>query len=666
MRPVRLPNVGDSSPTEPQAPSAASEPADDLRRLGEALKARAEDVLSGTVARANVSTHVLTQAVDESFERICTASTAAVAGWMSGESLDSAREVGMETWHIFGQLAAERVAPLDEVTKRCLRWRDAAADVLHESAAQLGVSQETLLLALAALQRTLDITLVRVGRFFEQERRRADEELTRRQEELAFLATHDTLTKLPNRTLILDRVEQMLVRSRRHQAPVAALFVDLDNFKSINDTLGHGAGDELLQAVAARLDGIVRATDALGRLGGDEFVVIAEEISLAAGPEMIAERLLAALKEPFKLAGQETRLTVTASIGIAMGERASAEELLRDADIAMYQAKWDGRNRYVMFESGMQDAVQSRMELEMDLRGAIDKDEFFLVYQPTFDLRNMSPTGVEALIRWNSPERGVVQPSDFIPLLEDTGLIVVVGKWVLREACRQGAAWREAGYPINMAVNISARQLDTDELVADVRDALSGSGLDPCALVIEITETTLMRNAEETAMRLGAIKQLGVRIAIDDFGTGYSSLAHLQRFPVDALKIDRSFIAGLTHNQEGETLIRSLVQLGKALSIETLAEGIEQPQELSLLRDEQCDSGQGFLFAKPLDVPSSEEFLRRWCNPAAAPAEHPAPHPQPAPRAERPSGHRPAAGSKLPAGRGPAPSAVARVSRETA
>ena len=600
---------------------AAVEPAEDLRRLGEALRARTGDVVDGTVDRTRASKHLLNISVEESFEQICTASTAAVAGWMAGESLEAAREVGMETWHIFGQLAAERVAPLDEVTKRCLRWRDAAADVLHESAAQLGIAPETVLLGLAALQRTLDITLVRVGRFFEDERRRADEELTRRQEELAFLATHDTLTGLPNRTLIIDRVEQMLVRSRRNQTPVAALFVDLDNFKSINDTLGHGAGDELLRAVAARLDGIVRATDALGRLGGDEFVVIAEELSLAAGPEVIAERLLEALKEPFKLSEQETRLTVTASIGIAMGERASAEDLLRDADIAMYQAKWDGRNRYVVFESGMQDAVQSRMELEMDLREALERDEFFLVYQPTFNLRDMSPTGVEALIRWNSPQRGLVQPNDFIPLLEETGLIVQIGKWVLGEACRQGAAWRRAGYPISMAVNISGRQLDVDDFISDVREALAESGLDPVALTIEITETTLMRNAEETARRLAAIKQLGVRIAIDDFGTGYSSLAHLQRFPVDALKIDRSFITGLTHNDEGETLIRSLVQLGKALSIETLAEGIEQPRELTLLREEQCDSGQGFLFAKPLDVAASEEFLRNWRGPTSAAAD---------------------------------------------
>jgi diguanylate cyclase (GGDEF)-like protein len=445
-------------------------------------------------------------------------------------------------------------------------------------------------------------------------------------DELAFMATHDALTGLPNRTLILDRTEQMLVRSRRSQAPVAALFIDLDNFKSINDTLGHDAGDELLRAVAARLDGVVRATDALGRLGGDEFVVIAEDLSLAAGPELVAERLLEALKQPFTLGeGDEaTTVTVTASVGIAAGDRLSAGDLLRDADIAMYRAKWDGKNRYVVFEAVMQDAVQGRMELEMDLRVALEKDEFFLVYQPTFDLRDMRPTGVEALIRWSSPTRGIVQPDDFIPLLEETGLIVEVGKWVLEQACRQGAAWREAGYQIGMAVNVSARQLDTDELVSEVRDALSDSGLDPSALTLELTETTLMRNAEETARRLAAIKALGVRVAIDDFGTGYSSLAHLQRFPVDALKIDGSFISGLNDNQEGETLLHALVQLGKALSIETLAEGIEHQQELSLLQDEQCDSGQGFLYARPLDAAGTEAFLRDAANnPAPAPVGSP-------------------------------------------
>jgi diguanylate cyclase (GGDEF)-like protein len=485
--------------------------------------------------------------------------------------------------------------------------------VVRETAEQLDLPPEVLAWALGMLQRSLDVTLVRMCQSFESERQRAHEELTRRQEELAFLATHDALTGLPNRTLILDRVEQMLVRSRRSQTPVAALFIDLDNFKSINDTLGHGAGDELLRAVAARLDGVVRDIDALGRLGGDEFVIVAEGMSLSAGPELIAERLLEALKQPFELKGAEmNRLTVTASVGIAAGDRVSAEELLRDADIAMYRAKWEGKNRYVVFESGMQDAVQSRMELEMDLRTAFENQEFFLVYQPTFDLQEMTPTGMEALIRWRSPVRGIVQPDDFIPLLEETGLIADVGAWVLREACMQGGVWRRNGFHIGIAVNVSARQLDTDEFVTEVHDALTKSGLEPGALTIEITETTLMSNADETARRLVAIKELGVRIAIDDFGTGYSSLAYLQRFPVDALKIDRSFISRVSQDPEGETLIRTLVQLGKSLSIETLAEGIEQSGELTLLKEEHCDSGQGFLFARPLDLAACNSFLQEW------------------------------------------------------
>ncbi len=262
----------------------------------------------------------------------------------------------------------------------------------------------------------------------------------------------------------------------------------------------------------------------------------------------------------------------------------------------------------------------------MDLREALENGEFFLAYQPTINLYDMTPTGVEALIRWKHPVRGVVQPNDFIPLLEETGLITEVGKWVLQEACSQGAAWRAAGYPIGMAVNVSGRQLDTDQLIADIEGALSDSDLDPTALTIEITETTLKRNIEETARRLTQIKQLGVRISIDDFGTGYSSLAHLQRFPVDALKIDRSFILGLKDNQEGERLIHTLVQLGKALSIETLAEGIEQTQELSLLREQDCDSGQGYLFARPLDVSATEAFLQNWADnitPALAQASQP-------------------------------------------
>jgi len=594
-------------------PSSPPTPSEDLRRLGQALNARTDDVVAAMVRRTSESECRLEAAVEERFARVGAVSTVAVARWMSGEGTHVAREVGREASQIFGQLASQRAAPLNEVTKRCLRWCDAAREVVHDCAHELGLAPVVLEQAVAMLQRSLNVTLVRMCESFESERQFADEELARRQRELSFLATHDTLTGLPNRTLILDRVEQQLRRARRNQTPLAALFIDLDNFKAINDSLGHGAGDELLRAVAARLTAVIRETDAIGRLGGDEFVVIAGELSFASGPELIAERLLEALDQPFKLDGfAQSSLKVTASIGIASGDRENAEELLRDADVAMYQAKWDGRHRYVQFEAGMQTAVQSRMELEMDLRGALEKDEFFLVYQPTFDLQQMRPTGMEALLRWKSSTRDVVQPNDFIPLLEETGLIVEVGRWVLREACFQGVRWREAGHPIGVAVNVSARQLDSDEFVGDVKRVLHETGLDPDSLTIEITETALMRDIEQAAERLATVKQLGVRIAIDDFGTGYSSMAHLQRLAVDALKIDRSFITQMTHNQEGETIIRTLVALGKALSIETFAEGIEQAHELSLLQGERCDTGQGFLLARPLAAADTTAFLREW------------------------------------------------------
>jgi diguanylate cyclase (GGDEF)-like protein len=585
----------------------------ELSRLGHELSVRTEEVVARMMKRSAESSRTLAEVVEESFEDVGTVSTVAVARWMAGEGEAVAREVGQESWRIFARLASQREAPLNEVTKRCLRWRDCTLEVLDESAADLDLSGQTLATARQMVQRSLDVTLVRMCQSFEDERQRAHEELTSREKELVFLATHDALTGLPNRTLILDRIEQTLTRARLKHEPVAALFVDLDNFKAINDSLGHGCGDELLCAVADRLEGVIRETDALGRLGGDEFVVVADGLSLAAGPELIAERLLEAFNEPFALGeGGETRVHAKASIGIATGVRPSAEELLRDADIAMYRSKWGGKGRYLVFESGMEDEAQSRLELEMDLQVALAHEEFFLVYQPTFDLQSMVPTGVEALIRWRRPGRGVVQPEDFIPLLEESKMIVDVGAWVLQEACAQTARWQRAGRALSLSVNVSALQLDTDDLIGHVTAALEASGLAPEALTIEITETALMSNAEETARRLKVLKEIGLRIAVDDFGTGYSSLSHLRQFPVDVLKIDRSFVSQLAEGGEGEILLHTLVQLGKALEIETTAEGIERPQDLSLIREKDCDSGQGFLFTRPLSAQDAESFFRQW------------------------------------------------------
>jgi diguanylate cyclase (GGDEF)-like protein len=589
--------------------------ATELERLGGELSARTDEVVTRMMRRSAESATTLAKVVEDSFEDVGAVSTVAVARWMAGEGEAVARKVGQESWRIFAQLASQREAPLNEVTKRCLRWRDCTLEVLDESAADLALSAETLATARRMVQRSLDVTLVRMCQSFEDERQRAHEELTSREKELVFLATHDALTGLPNRTLILDRIEQTLTRARLQGEPVAVLFVDLDNFKAINDSLGHGIGDELLCAVAERLEGVIRETDALGRLGGDEFVVVAEGLSLAAGPELIAERLLQAFGEPFVLGDEgENRVHVKASIGIATGLRPTAEELLRDADIAMYRAKWAGKSGYLVFESGMEEEVQSRLELELDLQSALPNEEFFLVYQPTFDLQEMEPTGVEALIRWRRPGRGVIHPEDFIPLLEESKLIVDVGAWVLREACTQAARWQQDGRPLELSVNVSQLQLDTDDLIADVKGALATSGLAPEALTLEITETSLMSNAEETARRLFELKRLGVRIAVDDFGTGYSSLSHLRQFPVDVLKIDRSFVSQLAEGGENEILLHTLVQLGKALEIETTAEGVERPQDLSVIRDKECDNAQGFLFTRPLSAQDAESFFSQWSS----------------------------------------------------
>jgi diguanylate cyclase (GGDEF)-like protein len=429
--------------------------------------------------------------------------------------------------------------------------------------------------------------------------------------QLRHQALHDALTDLPNRVLALDRAEQMLARARRQHLPVAALYIDIDGFKHVNDTFGHAAGDDLLRIVATRLASVVREGDTAARLSGDEFVVLVEGSVLDAGPELVAERLLEVLRQPYDISGNiKRRLSITASIGVASGLRSSAEELLRDADLALYGAKAAGRNCYTLFESGMQTAAQDRLTLEMELAEALENEQLFLVYQPTFDLQSESVIGVEALIRWHHPTRGVIPPIEFIPIAEKSGLIVPIGRWVLEEACNQAAVWHKQGHRISMSVNVSGRQLDHDELIEDVRHALEQSGMDPASLTLEITETTLMRDAEATAERLQELKGLGVRIAIDDFGTGYSSLAYLRQFPVDALKIDRSFISGIAASKEAAALIRTLVQLGKTLQIETLAEGIEDQIQLKTLQREHCDHGQGFLFSRPLDVSAVEAFLQ--------------------------------------------------------
>jgi diguanylate cyclase (GGDEF)-like protein len=421
--------------------------------------------------------------------------------------------------------------------------------------------------------------------------------------QLRHQALHDALTGLPNRALIMDRAEQMLAQARRRGTVASAMFIDLDGFKGVNDTFGHPVGDELLRVVAARIAGVLRETDTIGRLGGDEFVVLVE-----GGAAQIAERILEVLREPFDL-GTGSPISITTSIGIASGDREAAKDLLRDADIALYEAKGAGRNRYAEFRHEMRIAAHDRLALENDLRRAIERRELFLVYQPIHSLETGEVVAAEALLRWQHSTRGLVPPAEFIALAEESGLIVDIGAWVLDVACEQAAKWAAHGAPIAVSVNVSARQLDDPSLLRIVQDALRHAGLDGERLVLEITETVLMRDAEGAAELLCRLKASGVKVAIDDFGTGFSSLAYLQQLPVDALKIDQTFIAACARSGESEPLIQTLVQLGRSLGLRTVAEGIEDEAQLVRLRELGCTRGQGYLFAPPLEAAALERLL---------------------------------------------------------
>jgi diguanylate cyclase (GGDEF)-like protein len=443
--------------------------------------------------------------------------------------------------------------------------------------------------------------------------------------ELEYRALHDPLTDLPNRSLVLDRADRLLARARRTDDAVTALFVDIDDFKQINDRFGHRAGDEVLRQIGARLKTVLRESDTVGRLSGDEFVMLVDSAGLDVAPELVAERILDVLRQPIELPPPApSSVAVTASIGVASGLSVSAEDLLGDADLALYKAKTAGKDGYALFESAMQTAAQDRMHLEMDLAEALEAQQLFLVFQPMFDLRDERLVGVEALLRWRHPTDGVIAPDVFIPIAEQNGSIVRIGRWVLERACARGAAWQRDGHRLNIAVNVSARQLERTEFVEEVRSALHHSGLEPAALTLEITETVLMRKPDATVQVLTELKALGVRIAVDDFGTGYSSLAYLRQFPVDLLKIDRTFITGLALSSEAQALAHTLIRLGQALGLQTLAEGVEHREQVRELRREGCDLVQGFLFARPLGPEAVRALLEERSGSGGSAAGRPA------------------------------------------
>ena len=437
------------------------------------------------------------------------------------------------------------------------------------------------------------------------------------EQELEHQAFHDPLTGLANRALFRDRVEHALARSERDASKVSVLFFDLDDFKTINDSLGHATGDDVLTQVAARLRACLRPEDTAARLGGDEFAVLLEQAGRA-GAIHVAQRFLEAVSVPFS--AQQREIVVRASVGIvvaAAGEW-TAEELLRNADVAMYAAKGHGKARYEVYEPDMWTAAVERVELESELRRAIENEELFLHYQPIVALDDGRLIGVEALVRWQHPRRGVISPASFVPLAEETGLIGPIGRIVLSEACRQGREWASTHSPIRVNVNISAKQLQRPDLVDEVAGVLTLTGLDPELLVLEITESTVMRDADESLLRLDQLRKLGISLAIDDFGTGYSSLSYLKRFPIDVLKIDKSFVEGLTGGAEESALIKAIVQIGRTLRLRTVAEGIESADQLAELRRIGCDAGQGYYFSRPLPAREITALLAGPSRPAVS------------------------------------------------
>ena len=430
--------------------------------------------------------------------------------------------------------------------------------------------------------------------------------------QLRHLATHDALTGLPNRVLLDDRLAQAIAHSQRNGHLFALLMVDLDRFKLINDSLGHRAGDELLQETARRLTGVARAIDTLARSGGDEFVMILHPIDARDDAELLAQRVIEALKPTMRIAGVDIHASPSIGIAFYPADGTTTETLIARADAAMYSAKQRGRNNAQCFAPGMDTQSQDKVRLESDLHEAIALKQFELDYQPKVDVKSGAVHSVEALIRWRHPQRGLISPNEFIPLAEDSGLIGPIGEWVMREACRQAKAWQRKGLPqVRVAVNLSASQFRQKNLLATIRQALLDADLDPSYLEVELTESAVMTNPEESVSILEQLSKMGVLVSVDDFGTGYSSMSYLRRFPIDKLKIDRGFISEIMTRPDDASIVRAIVSLAHSLRLKVVAEGVETPDQLDFLKTLGCDQYQGFHFSTPVSAADFEELLRR-------------------------------------------------------
>jgi diguanylate cyclase (GGDEF)-like protein/PAS domain S-box-containing protein len=418
--------------------------------------------------------------------------------------------------------------------------------------------------------------------------------------QMTHSAEHDFLTGLPNRMLLNDRISQAIVLASRHNKHVAVLFLDLDGFKHINDSLGHPVGDKLLQSIATRLVDCVRASDTVSRQGGDEFVVLLSEVELSEDAAITARRMLHAVSRPHSVDQHDLHVTTSIGVSVYPEDGLDAETLIKNADTAMYQAKESGRQSFQFFKPAMNARAVERQSIEEGLRRALERQEFVLYYQPKVDLMTGAITGAEALIRWIHPTRGLIPPMDFIPIAEDCGLILSIGAWALREACAQSRAWTKAGLPtVTMAVNVSAIEFRDKNFLNRLFEVINETGLDPRLLELELTESVLMKHAASTAVILQSLREAGIRLAIDDFGTGYSSLSYLRKFPVDAVKIDQTFIRQISADDD-TTIVKAVIGMARGLKLRVIAEGVETPQELAFLRAYRCDEAQGYYFSRPV------------------------------------------------------------------
>jgi diguanylate cyclase (GGDEF)-like protein/PAS domain S-box-containing protein len=429
---------------------------------------------------------------------------------------------------------------------------------------------------------------------------------------MSRLAQYDSLTDLPNRILLNDRLTQAIALAHRHRQKLAVLFLDVDRFKHVNDSLGHDAGDRLLQSIARRLLTCVRTSDTVSRQGGDEFVILLSEVEYAQDAAVTAAKILRELSPPHRIDHHNLHLTGSIGIVVYPDDGSDSETLLKHADFAMYHAKDSGRNNYQFFKPDMNVRALERQSLESDLRRALERHEFVLHYQPRVDLVTGAVVGAEALIRWRHPHRGLVTPAKFIPIAEECGVIVPIGRWALHEACRQARAWQIEGLPpLRMAINISAVELRGKDFVEGVRAILTETGLAPRYLELELTETFLMQDPQSTSIVLRALEQLGVQLALDDFGTGFSSLSHLKTFPMDTLKIDQSFVRNLTTDTGDAGIVTAVISMGRSLRMQVVAEGVETEEQLAFLRKRRCPEGQGYYFSQPLAAAEFAQFLRR-------------------------------------------------------